>query len=81
MSAQPQDILFDAYEQWRLHPITGEFMKILEHHKQAFVDKIAAAASTGDEILLRSSASGIRDVDTIIKFMNNYETFKAQIRK
>jgi hypothetical protein len=72
-----QDILFDAYEQWRLHPITHEFLKILERHRQSFVDQ--AVFSVGDFPKLQTAVCGIRDIDTIIKFMTDYNLFKQKV--
>jgi hypothetical protein len=76
-----QDILKDAWDSWRIHPITHELVKILEAHKESFVVKLASIAGTADEQMLRSMASGIRDTDTVIKLISNYDIFRAQVTK
>lgn len=77
MNDPKQDVLFDAYEQWRLHPITKELIKNLEKHKQTFVECIAKNATIPEvsDASVRHLAVSIKDFDVVLKIITNYETF------
>lgn len=83
MNEPKQDILFDVYEQWRIHPITREMVKCIEKHKQSFVDAISLNAVSPNltDSNIRHMAISIRDLDVVVKIINDYDTFRTLVNK
>ena len=83
MDTKQDDILGDAYEQWKMHPITKEMFKNLLKHKQTFIDAIALG-STNPQVpdsAIRQLAVGIKNVDSIITMLGDYRLFRALVER
>ena len=83
MDKKQEDILFDAYEQWRIHPITKQLVENIKKHRQSFVESISTSATNTavSDSSIRLLTIGIRDMDTVLSIILNYETFKKLVEK
>ena len=67
----------ELYDQWREHPITGILLNNLEKDKQFFVDKISQSATDSDVTndKIRYYGFGIKNMDSVLAMITNYEKF------
>ena len=83
MAPKQEDLLRETYEQWRLHPITKILIENLQKDKQFFVDKISLAATDPEvtDAQVRSFSIGIKNMESDLKMVVNYEIFCSKLNK
>lgn len=76
-----EELVQEAFEQWKNHPTTGLLIKNLQAHKKKCLDIIVNAATDHNipDISLRYQAVNIKNTERIIGMITQYEIFKQML--
>lgn len=78
---KPEDALTYQHQIWLGHPITKQFLEILEKQKQFNVKAISGqAGNTQDDAFFHRVAMTIKALDSVKGWVTNTETFIQQTK-
>lgn len=79
MELKPEDILSMQHKGWLDHPVTKQFIDILDKHKEYLVTQMASNSFTRSAEDHKMSAVSIGTVTNIKKYATNTEQFIKQL--
>jgi len=80
---QKQDVLLDAFLEWKQHPVTVQFVKNLIAHRKSYIDRASNESmnSSTDDASIRRYAINMKNTEAIIAMIANYEAFTKYMEK
>ncbi len=76
-----QEILQDAFEQWKHHPVTTQVLKNLKKLRDSLADTLARSGQEMTEVQLKSFCASMKNCDATASMMTNFEKFSEQVHK
>ncbi len=79
--SKKNEILQEAFEQWKQHPVTSHVLKNLKKLRDSIGDTLARSGQEMTEVQLKSFCASMKNCDATASMMTNFEKFSEQLYK